>query len=172
MSRSAQRIAPPRPARRQPLEVPVVTGSRAARSDPRWPAIAAALEVLRMQRRHSVRIVDADCGCGTLLIEAVRHARRIGFTAIEGRGIGNSPSLVGRAQAAAARLRDPAIGLVFAREDLLQALAEEAECPADILLWHGGRGADGLPGVAEARAAAAEMLIGDLAASAGGNAAA
>lgn len=117
-------------------------GSHAARHDPRWPAVAAALAALHEAGRFSIRIVDADCGAGSLLIHAAHHARAIGYNAIEARGIDGSPALVGRARAAAARLADPAIGVSFDLADALTALREEEEAPADILLWHGPRRAD------------------------------
>ncbi|MDR6146775.1 hypothetical protein QE363_002568 [Sphingomonas sp. SORGH_AS870] len=105
--------------------------------DPRWPVIRSALSGLREQRRFSVRIVDADCGAGALLIRAVRHARMLGFTAIEGRGISGSPAMIGRARCAARRASDPAIGLEFASLTLDEALRAERDLPADILLWRG-----------------------------------
>ncbi|USI72490.1 SAM-dependent methyltransferase [Sphingomonas morindae] len=110
--------------------------------DERWPAIARALQALRATGRRAVRIVDAECGAGALLLEALHHARLLGFTAIEGRGIDGSPALIGRARAAAARRPDPAIGVVFEIADMRTALAEEAAFPADILLWHDTRAAD------------------------------
>lgn len=136
-------------------------GTRAAHADPRWPVVAAALATLREQRRRAVRIVDADCGCGTLLIEAVRHARALGFTAIEGRGIDGSPAMVGRARAAAARVPDPAIGLAFEMTDMLEALDTEQDFPADIVLWHGSRAGDDRPGAAAAVQQAGVRVIGD-----------
>ncbi|KQN40476.1 hypothetical protein ASG37_01340 [Sphingomonas sp. Leaf407] len=105
-----------------------------ARSDPRWADVAATLVALRDRRRHAVRIVDTDCGCGTLLIAALAHARSLGFTAIEGRGLDRSPACLGRARRAAAALHDPAIGVAFDATDVATALGEEAEAPADILL--------------------------------------
>lgn len=140
---------------------PVTTESHAAHADARWPEIAAALAGLREQRRHAVRIVDADCACGALLIEAVRHARVLGFTAIEGCGIDGSPAMIGRAQAAAARSQDPAIGLKFEVADMITALAAETDLPADILLWRGNRAGDRRPGVEAALAAAGDRVIGD-----------
>jgi 2-polyprenyl-3-methyl-5-hydroxy-6-metoxy-1,4-benzoquinol methylase len=116
------RPAPAAPARRTP------------RSDGRWPRIVATLDGLRLRHRRSVRIVDADCGCGTLLIEAARYARSIGFTAIEVRGIDGVPALIGRARVAALRHADPAIGYRFDCTDMVQALVEETAFPADILL--------------------------------------
>ncbi|WP_230768913.1 SAM-dependent methyltransferase [Sphingomonas sp. Leaf4] len=107
-----------------------------ARSDPRWADVAATLAALRGGRRHAVRIVDTDCGCGTLLIAALAHARSLGFTAIEGRGLDRSPACLGRARRAAAALHDPAIGVAFDATDVATALDQEAEAPADILLCH------------------------------------
>ncbi len=117
-------ISPPPPTRRSP------------RSDARWPRIAATLDGLRLRHRRAVRIVDADCGCGTLLIEAAHYARSIGFTAIEVRGINGAPAMIGRAKAAALRHADPAIGYRFDCADMEEALREEAAFPADIVLCH------------------------------------
>lgn len=132
-------------------------GSHAARHDPRWPAIAAALTTLHEQGRFSIRIVDADCGAGSLLIHAAHHARAIGYSAIEARGIDGSPALIGRARASASRLADPAIGLSFDLADALSALREEEDMPADIMLWHGPRRAD----IDAALARAAVLVIRD-----------
>ena len=136
-------------------------GSRAARGDPRWPRIAVALAGLRERHRHAVRIVDADCGCGTLLIETVRYARTLGFIAVEGRGIDGVPAMIGRARAAATRLDDPAIGLVFDLADMIQALVQEADFPADIVLWHRARGKIDQPDVAAVLAAAGDLVVDD-----------
>ncbi|UYY59579.1 SAM-dependent methyltransferase [Sphingomonas sp. S2-65] len=103
--------------------------------DSRAAGIKQALEDLHEAGRHSVRIVDLDCGAGCLLIHAARYARALGFTAVEGRGIDGVPQLIGRARAAAARLHEPAIGLSFDVEDVGMALEHEAEFPADIVLW-------------------------------------
>lgn len=108
--------------------------------DVRWPAVAAALADLRAAGRCSVRIVDADCGTGRLLLRAVRHARALGFTAIEARGIDVVAALVLQGQSTAAALDDPAIGIDFEVGDPATALAEEAEFPADIVLWCGKLG--------------------------------
>ena len=53
------------------------------------------------------------------------HAKALGFTAIEGRGIDGSPAMIGRARVAAARLHEPAIGLTFEVADMIEALADE-----------------------------------------------
>lgn len=105
--------------------------------DARWPALASALLAMRAASRRSIRIVDADCGAGSLLLCAVRHARALGFTAIEARGIDQAAMHVRRAQAAAAKLCDPAISVTFETGMIVDALAAEAEFPADIVLWHG-----------------------------------
>ncbi|MGX0583741.1 SAM-dependent methyltransferase [Sphingomonas sanguinis] len=125
------------------------------RRDPRWPAVEAALGALREHHRRAVRIVDADCGAGGFLIAVAERARAMGFTAIEGRGIGGSPALIGRAKAAARRHRDAAMGLVFERADPAEALATECEFPADIVVWHRGGGLTG------ALRAAGTSVIGD-----------
>lgn len=126
----------PAPRTREPASIRPASGCR----DERWPAVAAALASLRAARRRSVRIVDADCGAGGLLLSAVRHARALGFTAIEARGIDAAPALVGRARAAAATLDDAAIGITFETAALVEALSDEADFPADIVVWHGRAG--------------------------------
>lgn len=135
-----------------------IVAARSVQADPRWPAIVDALAALREKHRHAVRIVDADCGCGTFLIAVARHAHGLGFTAIEGRGIDGSPALIGRARAAAMRLRDRAIGLRFDLADMHTALADEAEFPADIIVWHGANADDA---VMAALTAAADRVIAD-----------
>lgn len=128
--------------------------------DARWAAVSAALVTLRDHNRHSVRIVDADCGNGTLLLCAVQQARALGFTAIEARGIDTAPARVARARAAAATVRDPAIAIAFETGDLVTALDTESDLPADIVVWHGARGRNAQ---AEARAVACagRTLIAD-----------
>lgn len=105
-----------------------------AEKDRRWPAMLRKLKGLRKLGRRAVRIVDADCGAGELLIHAVRRAREMGFLAIEGRGIDADPRLIASACRAAARQSDPAIGLVFEQGDPEKVMREEAEYPADLLL--------------------------------------
>jgi hypothetical protein len=136
-------------------------GCRTVRADRRWPQIAAALGELRERGRYAVRIVDAECACGTLLIAAARHAHAIGFTCIEARGIDHSPARIGRARAAANRLRDPAVGFRFEVADTVQALAEEADFPADIVLWHDQSPGGLQAGIRGAVAAAGDLIIGD-----------
>ena len=141
--------------------VSLLRGSRAALHDPRWPAVAAALEGLKFKGRFAVRIVDADCGAGSMLLQTVHHARMLGFNAIEGRGIDGSPALIGRARAAATRLSDPAIGIEFALADMVTALHDEFDFPADILLCHDARNQDRQLGIAEALSRAGEIVVGD-----------
>lgn len=141
-----------------------VPGSRAVHADPRWLPLVAALPDLRQRHRCSVRIVDADCGNGALLIEAARKARALGFTAIEARGIDGSPAMIARARSAAGMMRDGAIGLVFHQVDMAQALAQEAVFPADIVLWHGTARDDHRAGLGELLAAAGDLVVGDPAA--------
>ena len=148
-------------AGRLQLAASVTTGSRAAQSDPRWPSVAAALAELREQHRHAVRIVDADCACGTLLIETARYARGLGFTAIEGHGIDGAPTLIGRARASAARLQEPAIGLTFECADMVEALVREADFPADIVLFHCRHEGSDHRAAAALLAAAGKVVIGD-----------
>jgi len=111
-------------------------GSEAAVHDPRWPRIEAALLALRFSGRHAVRIVDADCGAGTLLLHALGHARQLGFTAVEGHGIDRSSLLIGRARSAARRAADPALGVDFEVADIVAALRDEQDLPADIVICH------------------------------------
>ncbi|WP_342659290.1 SAM-dependent methyltransferase (plasmid) [Sphingomonas sp. NY01] len=150
-----------RPSSTSPLRASMIPGSRAAHNDTRWADICTALTALRDRGRHAIRIVDADCACATLLIEVMRHAKALGFTAIEGRGIDGSPAMIGRARAAAGRLREPAIGLTFEVADMIEALASEADFPADIVLWHGGRPGDDRPGLRASLAKAGDLVIGD-----------
>lgn len=149
----------PRAAARPPSAAAI--GQRDTAHDDRWSAIVAALAALRDAGRYSVRIVDADCGTGGLLLAALRHARTLGFTAIEGRGIDGAPSLVARATAAAARLQDPAIGVTIELGDLVTALADEADLPADIILFHRMPASDDRAAVAEAVTAAGRLVILD-----------
>ena len=161
MSAELKTIALPSHMGTRKFSPSIMLGSRAGHGDARWPEIAAVLADLREKKRCAVRIVDADCGCGTLLIDAARHARALGFTAIEGRGIDGSPSMIGRARAAAARFRDPAIGLEFEMADMETALSVEADFPADIVLWHGSRTGNDRPGVVRALGDAGDRIIGD-----------
>lgn len=131
-----QDIAVP-PQRRASVRRSPSRGRRPRCNDARWPALAAALDRLHAARRHSVRIVDAHCGTGGLLLSAVRLARILGFTAIEARGIDDARASVVRARAAAAKVHDPAISITFETADVVSALDDEADFPADIVLWHG-----------------------------------
>lgn len=115
---------------------------RRAEADSRWPIILRALKALRERGRRSIRIVDAGCGAGDLLIETVRRARALGFVAIEARGIDRDPALIAAARAAAQPGDDAAIGLAFETGDLCEALCEEAAFPADLVLYARPAGSD------------------------------
>ena len=134
--------------------------SKAAAHDPRWRQIEAALAALRANGRHAVRIVDAECGAGTLLRQALAEARWLGFTAIEGRGIDRSPLLIGRARAAAHRIADPAIGVDFEIADMVVALRDELDLPADIVICH-DLARDRRPEAARAVGNAGRIVIAD-----------
>ncbi len=69
--------------------------------------------------------------------------------------------MIGRARAAAMRLHEPAIGLNFELADMAQALAQEADFPADIVLCHDRHGEGDQPGIAKLLAAAGNVVIGD-----------
>lgn len=139
--------------------------AKSTHHDPRWPQVAAALSALRAAGRHAVRIVDAECGAGTLLLSAAHHARMLGFTAIEVRGIDRSASAIGRARAAANRAPDAAIGASFEVADIVTALQAEHDLPADIVLCHGGAAHDRRPQAVAALRRAARVVIDDRAAS-------
>lgn len=110
---------------------PQVIASR----DPRWRPLIDRLATLREAGRRSVRILDIDCGAGHLLIDAARHARAIGFVAIEGLGADRSARLIHQAREQVMRLSDPAIGLLFDVTDPIEMLHAEAAFPADIVLY-------------------------------------
>lgn len=123
----------------------------AAREDRRWPVIARKLAALRARGRRSIRLVDANCGDGELLIAAAQHARALGFVAIEAHGVDRNVALIAHAQAAACFVDDPAIGLDFALGDAQAALRKEAAFPADIVLYADqARGDDALSAAARA----------------------
>ena len=115
-----------------PMPFTAAPGPRAR--DRRWPAVKRRIKALRERGRRSIRIVDAGCGAGELLIAAARYARAFGFVAIEGRGIDQDPRRVAHARQAATGLDDPAIGLVFEQREVESVLREECEFPVDLLL--------------------------------------
>lgn len=107
----------------------------AAKEDRRWPVIARKLAALRARGRRSIRLVDANCGDGELLIVAAQYARTLGFVAIEAHGVDSNATLIAHAQAAACFINDPAIGFDFTLGDAQAALRDEAAFPADIVLY-------------------------------------
>ncbi len=102
-----------------------------------WARIDAALLDLKAHRRHAIRILDLACGDGYWLIRTARRARELGFTAIEGRGIGRDASDVAVATAAARAHPDLAIGLTFDTGALGEVLEEERDTECDIVLCLG-----------------------------------
>ena len=69
--------------------------------------------------------------------------------------------MIGRARAAAMRLHESAIGLTFELADMAQALAREADFPADIVLCHDRHGESDQSRIAGLLAAAGDLVIGD-----------
>lgn len=122
----------------RPLHATAVVGHVAgyrAEADRRWPMIVRKLAALSKRGRRSLRVVDADCGTGELLVAVARQARTLGFVAIEARGVDRDPRRIASARIAARSVRDPAIGLTFEVGDAATALREEAEFPADLVLY-------------------------------------
>lgn len=97
-----------------------------------------ALLALRKSKRRAIRILDVGCEDGSWLIRAVLHARMLGFVAIEGRGFDATPAMVERASTTAERIVDPCIGLSFEVAHIADALGEEDDHGADIVLCHYG----------------------------------
>jgi SAM-dependent methyltransferase len=97
-----------------------------------------ALVALRSQHRRAIRILDVGCNEGVWLICAALHARRLGFVAIEGRGLDVAPIRVAQARLTAAAIRDMRIGLAFDVADIASALGEEDDRGVDIVLFHYG----------------------------------
>jgi SAM-dependent methyltransferase len=125
--------------------------------------IDAVLRDLRLRGRHALRIVDLGCGTGGWLIATARHARRLGFTAIEGRGVDRDPDAIERAWAAALVRHDPAIGLSFDVGSVACAVDEESEQGCDLILCL-DRGLDGVDPGAVAGLVRAMLLCADAAA--------
>ena len=113
----------------------VVRNRTRAATDLRWAPALLTLRILRKRGRRSIRLVDANCGDGSLLLHLARAARALGFVAIEGRGVDRDPALVVAARLSAGLLRDPAIGLTFDAGEGATALLEEAELPADMVFY-------------------------------------
>jgi SAM-dependent methyltransferase len=104
-------------------------------TDRRWPMIVRKLTALRRRGRRSLRVIDVRCGAGDLLFAVARQARALGFVAIEGRGVDPDAAKIGAAAAACRRHRDPASDFIFEQGDGRAALREEAEFPADFVLY-------------------------------------
>ncbi len=108
---------------------------------------------LRKAGRRAIRILDVGCGDGAWLISAALRAPMLGFLAVEARGFDVAPVLIERARATAAGIVDPRVGLSFDIADIGQALAEEDDHGADIVLCHYGA-MDHLPAASHERVVA------------------
>lgn len=108
-----------------------------AEQDRRWPMILRKLAGLRRRNRRSLRILDVHCGTGDLLLAAAQRARAMGFCAIEARGIDVDPAKIAQARRTSVTIADSALGVDFTMGDAAEALREEAEFPADIVLHAG-----------------------------------
>ena len=95
-----------------------------------------ALITLRGEHRRAMRILDLGCNEGAWLIRAVLHARMLGFVAIEGCGLDVAPAKIALARRTAATVSDVRIGLAFKAANIADALAEEDDRAADIVLVH------------------------------------
>jgi hypothetical protein len=71
------------------------------------------LRDLRDTGRRAISILDTRCRNGDLLIRAARHARALGFVAIEARGVDALAGGIAAARTAARAWPDPGIGFVF-----------------------------------------------------------
>jgi len=159
---NADLLTPWSPVVRQlQLSARMTTQIRIADHDRRWRELVTVLATLRQDGRCAIRIVDADCGMGFFLLRAVRYARALGFTAVEGRGIAGSSALIACARAVTSCYADPAVGLAFEVGDMVDALRQEEELPADVVLWHEARfghlGSDMLPALRRA----GDVVLGD-----------
>lgn len=103
--------------------------------DPRWHSLKARLETMRSNGRRAVRIVDVNCGNGALLVRAASFARSLGFLAIEAVGVDGRTTYIEDARRRARTVVDLAIGLTFEVGHPLPRLEEEAQFPADIILF-------------------------------------
>ncbi|HMI18900.1 MAG TPA: class I SAM-dependent methyltransferase, partial [Sphingomonas sp.] len=75
------------------------------------------------------------------------------FVAIEARGFDVAPALIDRARSIVAGIADPRIGISFEVADVGEALAQEDDHGADIVLCHYGA-IDRLPAAAHERVGA------------------
>jgi len=108
---------------------------------------------LRKAGRRAIRILDVGCGDGAWLVATVLRAPMLGFVAIEARGFDVAPALIDRARSIVAGIADPRIGISFEVADVGEALAQEDDHGADIVLCHYGA-IDRLPAAAHERVGA------------------
>lgn len=111
---------------------PSQVSGRAAPAGPSAERIAHALAELRVHGRRSIRILDLGCGDGERLRDAAEEARRLGFVAIEGRGIDASASNVRHARRVT--LDDAVTSLRYEIGEPIAALAAEHDAAADLVL--------------------------------------
>lgn len=95
-----------------------------------------ALIGLRKAGRCAIRILDVGCGDGAWLISTVLRAQMLGFVAIEARGFDIVPALIDRARSIAGGIADHRIGFSFDVADAGEALAQEDDHGADLVLCH------------------------------------
>lgn len=121
-----------------PWPVVSITGAAMRQNtepDPRWHSLVGRLKSLRKHKRRAVRIVDVNCGDGSLLIHAVKQARSLGFLSIEALGVDTDAGRIDEARHRSQLLHDTAIGLDFKVAEAFAQLQAEAEFPADIILY-------------------------------------
>lgn len=95
--------------------------------------IEAELHELRLGGRRSIRMLDLGCGSGERLLHAAKHARALGFVAIEGRGVDLSPLRIRHARQQARVDAHPSTILQFDMAEAIQALAAEHDGAADLI---------------------------------------
>lgn len=84
-----------------------------------WETIEARLQALRARGLTRLRVVDWGCGPGTWLRRVVARAHRIGFTAIEARGMDIADTQLQRARILARALNElPGVEIGFHHGDL------------------------------------------------------
>lgn len=103
-----------------------------------WRQIDDTLIGLRKAGRCAIRILDVGCGDGAWLISTVLRAQMLGFVAIEARGFDILPALIDRARSMAGGIADHRIGFSFDVADAGEALSQEDDHGADLVLCHYG----------------------------------
>jgi hypothetical protein len=104
------------------------------RFGPSMERIASALGDLRRDGRHSIRILDLECGEGERLLCTAACARELGFVAIEGVGVDLSIGRIRHARREAKAHVHPSTTLDFQVEEAMAALAIEQDGAVDLVL--------------------------------------